>query len=128
MRRRHFIALVLLAVFYGIAGICHFVFADAFLSIMPGFVPYPRSVVAVTGLCELAGAAGLFFPRFRRAAASGLALYAVCVFPANIQHAINDFHAQAGGLPLTYHVPRLALQPVLVYWPIYAAGLFRRSA
>ena len=43
-----------------------------------------------------------------------LALYAVCVFPANIKHAIDS--VQLPQLPTSwwYHAPRLALQPVLV--------------
>lgn len=61
-----------------------------------------------------------------------LALYAICVFPANIKHALDDL----GGMVVStwqwlYHVPRLALQPFIVWLALFAGGLlswpFRRS-
>ncbi len=123
------VARAVLAAIYLAAGVFHLATPAPFLLITPGWVPFPRQVILATGLCELAGAAGLLTARFRRAAGFGLALYAVCVYPANIKHAM-------GGLPgvqlgLWYHVPRLLLQPVLVWWALFAGGLvtwpFRRG-
>jgi uncharacterized membrane protein len=113
----------LMAAFYLGAGILHIAAPQGFVSIVPGFVPRPSAVVLATGLCEIAGAAGLMWPRFRKAAGVGLAAYAVCVFPANINHAINMI--DVGGLATTwwYHAPRLAFQPVLVWWALYCSGV-----
>lgn len=74
-----------------------------------------------TGVCELAGAAALLTRRFRAFAGVMLALYAVCVFPANLKHAF--YNVDVPGLPSSwlYHAPRLALQPVLVWWALFAA-------
>jgi len=71
----------------------------------------------------LAGAAALLTRRLRTAAGAMLALYAVCVFPANLKHAFYD--VQIPGLPATwwYHAPRLALQPVIVWWALYCSGV-----
>ena len=44
---------------YGFIGVVHLAAPDAFLPIMPDWVPEPRLVVIVTGLCELAGVLGL---------------------------------------------------------------------
>lgn len=110
----------LLVVFYGLAGGAHLVFTDAMVRIVPAWVPAPRAVVIVTGLCELAGAVGLMLPRLRRAMGWALAAYAVCVFPANIQHAVIDLSGGTG-LGLAYHAPRLVLQPVLVWWALWAS-------
>jgi uncharacterized membrane protein len=49
----------LMAAFYVIAGIGHLAAPDAFLPIVPDWVPMPRGVILLTGLCELAGAAAL---------------------------------------------------------------------
>jgi uncharacterized membrane protein len=105
-----------LALFYGGTGIGHLVAPQAFLAIMPPFVPAPLAVIVFTGLCEIAGAIGLFIPRLRWWAAVGLAAYAVCVFPANLYHAFAGI--MVPGLPSSwwYHGPRLAFQPVLVWW------------
>src|SRR4051794_14065782 len=78
---------VALALFYGVAGAVHLRAPDAFLPITPDWVPWPRGVILATGLCEIAGAAALLTPRWRRLAGLMLALYAVAVFPANLKHA-----------------------------------------
>ncbi len=112
-----------LALFYGAAGAVHLVNPAPFLGIMPRWVPAPYEVVLLTGVAELAGAAALvqpWSPALRRAAGWGLALYALCVWPANVQHMLNDLE-RGGGLGLGYHVPRLAFQPVLIWLALWAA-------
>ena len=111
-----------LAIFYFGAGVVHIISPSGFIKIVPHFVPWPAQVVFVTGLCEIAGALGLLLPTSRKAAGIGLALYAVCVFPANINHALN--HIDIGVLPNSwwYHGPRFALQPVLVWWALFCSG------
>ena len=98
--------------------------------IVPAWVPAPHAVVIVTGLCEIAGAIALVTQRWRRAAGWALAAYAVCVYPANVQHAIIDL-GHGTGLSLWYHLPRLLLQPVIVWWALWATGItdwpFRRQ-
>lgn len=111
-----------LALFYGMAGLVHLVSPEAFLPIMPEIVPWPRAVIIVTGLCEIAGAFGLFHPASRRAAGLGLALYAVCVWPANFRHAFEGI--AVAGLPTGwwYHGPRLLLQPVIIAITLWVSG------
>lgn len=114
----------LFAAAYLIAGIAHLRSAAGFIQITPAWVPDPPLVIMLTGLAELAGAAALAaIPRLRMAAGVGLALYAVCVFPANINHALN--HIALGGTALGwwYHAPRLALQPVLVWLALWLGGV-----
>lgn len=123
---------VIMAVFYLAAGVLHIMAPAGFLLIMPTFVPWPEMIVFMTGVCEIAGSIGLLVPRFRQVAGAGLAVYAVCVLPANINHAWHMI--SVGGLPDSwwYHGPRLAFQPVLVWWALYCAGIirwpFRRGA
>ena len=52
-----------------------------------------------------------------------LAIYAVCVFPANVHQAIDDIPIGGSRLPLLYHVIRLPLQPVIVWWALYAGAV-----
>jgi len=112
-----------LAAFYFAAGTLHLRAPDAFLPIVPDVVPFPREVVLATGLCELLGAAALLPARTRWWAGVMLALYAVCVFPANLKHAFAGVHVE--GLPDSwwYHAPRLAAQPLLVWATLFAAGV-----
>lgn len=112
-----------LALFYAVAGVAHLLATDAMVRITPAWVPFPHAVVIATGLCELAGAAGLMTRRWRVAAGWSLALYAVCVFPANIKHALDGLPAGQIQLGWWYHAPRLAFQPVLVWWALFAGEL-----
>jgi uncharacterized membrane protein len=112
-----------LAIFYGGAGILHLASPAGFLAITPDWVPFPEAVVALTGLAEIAGAVGLMIPRFRKAAGVGLALYALCVWPANFNHAINDSTIGEANLSWWYHGPRLALQPVIIWLALWVGGV-----
>jgi uncharacterized membrane protein len=121
----------IMILFYAAAGIVHLSMPDVFMPVMPGWIPAPHSVILITGICEIAGAAGLVLGPTRRLAGAMLALYAVCVFPVNIKHAMLG---QVGSFPGSwwYHGPRLAFQPVLVWWALFVGGAtrwpFRRAA
>jgi uncharacterized membrane protein len=107
-----------LAAFYGVAGVIHLILPAPFLTITPLWVPAPDWVVLLTGVAEILGSIGLvqpFSPRLRRAAGWGLALYALCVWPANINHFMMDMARPDGGLGIAYHVPRMFAQPVIIW-------------
>lgn len=129
--RRRRLARVVLAALYAAVGVVHLKSPEGFLPIMPDWVPAPRAVVIGTGLAEIAGAIGLLIPALRRAAAWGLAAYAVCVFPANIKHAMDGVAVGGTVLGWDYHVPRLAAQPVIIWWALWAGQVidwpFRRG-
>ncbi len=117
-----FVMRLILAAFYLAAGVLHLKSPAGFISIVPSFVAWPAETVWLTGVCEIAGAIGLMVPKLQKAAGIGLALYAICVFPANINHALN--HIDVGALPNSwwYHGPRFVLQPVLVWWAMFCTG------
>jgi len=121
----------LLAFAYGAAGYLHLVHPAPFLAITPPWVVRPELVVAATGVAELAGAIGLIIPQTRKAAGWGLALYALCVWPANFHHALARIAIGSETLGWWYHGPRLALQPVIIWWALWASGAvdwpFRRD-
>jgi len=124
--RPHLRAIVrtVLALLYAAAGALHISAPTPFLSITPHWVPMPETIILLTGVAELAGAAALlqpWSPALRRAGGWGLAAYAVCVFPANINHFIMDMARPDHGLGLGYHVPRMLLQPVLVWLALWVS-------
>ncbi len=113
-----------LALFYLAAGIIHLRSPHDFIAITPHWVPDAPLVIALTGMAEIAGALALMVvPRLRQAAGVGLALYAICVFPANINQAIHDIPIGGQHLSWWYHGPRLLFQPVLVWWALWAGGV-----
>jgi uncharacterized membrane protein len=130
-RLRLVLRLLLAAIYVGAAAL-HLGAPDGFLVIMPPGIPFPRDVVLFTGACEMAGAAGLMIPRTRRLAGIMLAIYAVCVWPANIYQAFWHIHAPPLPDSWWYNGPRIAFQPVLVWWALFAGGVvdwpFKRRA
>jgi uncharacterized membrane protein len=52
-----------------------------------------------------------------------LAVYAICVWPANIKHVIDGIELPYISNSWLYHGPRLAFQPMLVRWALYSAGV-----
>lgn len=130
---------VLLAAFYAFAGYIHLTNPAPFLQIMPSMVPAPETVVWLTGVAELAGSAALiqpWWPRLRQWGAIGLALYALCVWPANINHFAQDMAREAaaedGSLGLAYHVPRMIAQPLIIWLALWVGNVvdwpFKRKA
>jgi uncharacterized membrane protein len=112
-----------LAAFFVAAGIAHLAVPDILLTITPDWVPFAPQVIFLTGGCELAGAAALVTRPLRTWAGIALALYALCVWPANIKQALD--HIVIPHIPDSwwYHGPRLALQPILMWWALFCAGV-----
>ncbi len=116
----------LMAAFYAFAGYMHLASPAPFLQIMPDAVPWPEQIVFVTGIAELLGAVALAQPvslPLRKAGAIGLALYALCVWPANINHMLIDLASDDGGLGLAYHVPRMIAQPLIIWLALWTGGV-----
>jgi uncharacterized membrane protein len=113
----------LLAALYLTAGIFHVIRPQPFLGITPYWVPMRDTVILLTGVAELVAVPALLQPwsrPLRQAAGIGLALYAVCVYPANVNHMLIDLAKPDHGLGLVYHVPRLLAQPLVVWAALWA--------
>ena len=130
MNARDYARLVIAAI-YAPFGVLHIFGSGGFLAIMPPLIPFPREIVIFTGLCEIAGAAGLLLPRACRLAGMLLAFYALCVWPANLYHAFSGVSVPPLPSSWWYHGPRLLLQPLFIWAPLWAAGVidwpFRRA-
>jgi len=116
-------------------GVDHFVHdATRYLPMMPPwFGPLSLPLVWFTGAAELAGALGLLLsarvyrlfglPDLRPAAGIGLALLLSLVVIANVHVALTG--ATVDGLPFGawYYWLRPLLQPVIIWWALFAAGV-----
>jgi uncharacterized membrane protein len=102
---------ILLALFFGYAGVMHFVRPKNFIKIMPD-LPYKRELVYVSGFFEILGAVGLLVPLVRKPAGIGLIALLWAVFPANVNMALNNINF--GFLPVWALWARLPLQFVLM--------------
>ncbi len=75
---------------------------------VPPLFPNPEFLVTFTGIAEFLGALGLLIRRFTRAAAIGLTLLLLAVFPANVYAALHE--VSLGGRPATELLPRTLMQ------------------
>jgi uncharacterized membrane protein len=114
VRRRR--AAHVFAAFFTLAGVLHFVVPGPYLGMMPPALPQPLLLVYVSGAAEIAGGLGLLASATRRAAAIGLILLLLAVFPANVQMLLNYRARGAGWMAESLLWLRLPFQFVLIWW------------
>lgn len=107
---------VLLGLFFIAAGVLHFIFPAQYASTMPTWIPRHDELVALSGLCEIAGGLGVLWIRTRLAAGIGLILLSLAVLPANIQMLIDAEQAGKSFWLLALLWLRLPLQGLLIFW------------
>ena len=105
------------------AGIGHFVNAEAFLAQVPGWMPAPEAVVAISGVIELIlGAALILAPRKYRAIVGWVvAAFFVVIFPGNISQFVTGTDAFGLDTDVARFV-RLLFQPLLVVWALWCTS------
>ncbi|MFT5531822.1 MAG: putative membrane protein [Burkholderiaceae bacterium] len=106
----------LLGLFFIVAGVLHFIFPAQYASTMPTWIPWHDELVALSGLCEIAGGLGVLWVRTRMAAGIGLILLSLAVLPANIQMLIEAQQAAKSAWLLALLWLRLPLQGLLILW------------
>jgi uncharacterized membrane protein len=113
----------IVAAFYSAAGVAHLRAPDKLLAITPSWVPLAPQVILLTGLFELAASVALVTKPPRWWPGVAMAAYALCVWPANFKHAIDGIDLPYVTSNWFYHGPRLAFQPVILWWALYCAGV-----
>jgi uncharacterized membrane protein len=122
---------LVLAVVFALMGVLHFVPAVArgMRAMVPSrLVRWRGFLVAFTGVCELAGAAGLLtpWPQLRFVTGIALVVFLIAVFPANAVAAADP--ARFGRTAVAYG-PRMLAQVALIAVVVAAtaplAGAFR---
>ena len=93
-----------------VSGVAHLIMPATMAQIIPPIFPAKTLLVILSGVAELAGAAGLFLRRTERAASLGIALLMIAVFPANIYVAGQTVH----GLYMPTVPVRLLMQAIYI--------------
>ena len=87
------------------------------VAMVPPFVPLPGLMVYVTGVLELAAAAGLVATRTRWPAGMALIPLFVALIPANIYAALNDIPLNGDpATPLGVRIPEQILYIAVAWW------------
>ncbi len=111
----------LLGAVFIVAGVLHFIATPVYIRIVPPYLPDPKLLVQISGLCEVLGGLGVLIPVTRRLAAWGLVALLIVVLPANVSMAMHP--SQWPGIPVWALWARLPLQLPLILW----AWLYTRA-
>jgi uncharacterized membrane protein len=110
----------LLAVFFAIGGILHFVIPRSYEATVPPQSPVPpKQAVSISGVAEIAGGLAILDERTRPLARWWLLGLLAAVFPANVYMAVKP--EEIKGLDTDRVKPwmlwaRLPLQPLMMVW------------
>jgi len=113
------IAMSVMLVFTAIG---HFVYTRGMILMMPGFIPFKKEMVILTGIIELAAAVGLLIIKTRHLTALLLIIFFILILSANINAAIKKVDYQKATLDgpgTNYLWFRVPLQLLFIFWVIY---------
>ncbi len=115
-------SLVVMALFYVLAGFNHLVRPEFYLAIIPPGLPDPEWLNLLSGLAEIVLGVYLLEPRTRIFAAWGVIALLIAVFPANLYVAAENL-GLPGGQPGTgnaaLNTARLPVQALLIAWAFW---------
>ncbi|QDO93992.1 hypothetical protein FNB79_08350 [Formosa sediminum] len=106
--------LYLMAAFYIIAGILHFVKPKTYLRIMPNYLPKPKLLVAISGIFEIVLGISICIPVLKQAAIYGIIAMLLVFLLVHVYMLKNE--KTAAGIPKWILILRLPMQFVLMYW------------
>ena len=84
------ISIIIMSLFYIMAGTNHFINPDWYVRIVPPILPFKTAIVYISGILEIILGTLLIFPKTRFIAGWGLILLLVAVYPANIYVALTN--------------------------------------
>lgn len=114
MGNREKVSLGIMAAFYVLAGVNHFINPVFYKKIMPPGLPWHYPLIYMSGVGEIILGVLLIPQQSRKWAAWGIILLLVAVFPANVQMMLNFRDQQNPNLWLA--ILRLPLQLLLIGW------------
>jgi len=108
------ISLYIMAGFYIVAGINHFVKPKFYLRIIPPYIPAPKAMNYISGAAEVLLGLLLLCPHYSTLAAWGIIALLIAIFPANVYHLTSAKPGQ--GIPIWALYVRLPFQGLLIWW------------
>ncbi len=116
-----YIARNLLAAFFALAGLNHFVMPEFYLPLIPDYLPFPNRINVMAGVAEVVLGIGLLIAPLRQWAAWGIVALLVVFVPSHV-YFIQIGSCVEGGLcvpPWVAWVRLLVIHPLLIGWAWY---------
>ena len=109
--------LYLMAAMYIVAGSIHFIKPKAYTSIMPSYIPAPKSMVFWSGVAEIILGIGCCFAATRSLSLWGIILMLFVFLPVHIDMISNE--KLQNKVPAWFIWLRLPMQFGLMYWAYF---------
>ena len=110
------ISIYIMAIFYIIAGLNHFINPQFYLRMLPKYLPFHHAINLLSGFFEIILGICLFIVPIRNYGLIGIIVLLILVFPANIEMVTSKHFKH---IPLKLKVLRLPIQGVLIYWAYF---------
>jgi uncharacterized membrane protein len=112
---------VLMGILFVLAGINHFISPDAYLPLIPLYLPYPEFLNLFSGVLEVIFGVGLLSKSYRKWSAYGIMLLMVLFIPAHVHHIQMDGCVSEDiCIPLwAAWIRLLVIQPLIILWAYY---------
>jgi uncharacterized membrane protein len=117
---RRSLSRIVLGALFILAGVNHYIRPQMYRSIMPDYLPWHGSLVALSGIAEIGLGVLVLFRRWRGVARWGLIGLLIAVFPANVHMVM--YTERYDPIPTWLLWLRLPLQAVLIGWVWFAAN------
>ena len=129
MKTTKLVLKVLMAVFYVVAGVNHFLNPAFYLDIMPPYMPAHGAAVALGGVAEGLLGALLLWPRTQRLAAWGVIAMLVTFLSVHVHMLVNShLYPEVTVLFLWLRFPLQAVLVLWAYWYTLGTGPTARAA
>ncbi|OCX52941.1 DoxX family protein [Mucilaginibacter sp. PPCGB 2223] len=117
------ISLIILIVFYILAGLNHFRSANSYIHIIPTYLPAPGLLNALAGFFEIAFGVMLVFPATQCFAAWGIIAMLIAFLPVHIDMMMRA-PVMLGDIKVTPLIAwlRMPLQGLLIWWAWWYTG------
>jgi len=115
--------LVILIVAYLVAGTNHFIHPGGYISIIPAYLPFPKVLNILAGLCEISFALLMIWSKTRRYGAWGIILMLIAFLPVHIDMIVRA-PFMMGDIRVTPLIAwaRIPLQVLLALWAGWYVG------
>lgn len=97
-------------------AVSHFTNWEAFVAMLPSFVPWRTEIVYVTGVLEILGAIGIWIPQLSKLAGLLLIVMLIGFLPANIYAAFARVDYGGSTFGPAYLLIRVPFQFFIVWW------------
>lgn len=112
------LSVLLLGIFFIVAGINHFLMPDFYLPLIPPYIPFPQMVNYLAGIAEIFLGIVFLVPKYRPIASKGIILLLVLFIPSHV-HFILIGSCVENGLcvhPAIAWLRLVFIHPLLIFW------------